>query len=113
MAKYKCIVEYEYPVDHKPPVKAEIILHGDSVTSTNVTSFTDRPHGEWIPCSERLPEENGKYLVCWRGEWGVNICFAEYSKCGKYWYDASEGSEYRGVTAWMPLPEPYKGGDEK
>ena len=73
-------------------------------------ALADRPHGEWIPCSERLPEKDGEYLVCWCGAWGVDICFAEYSKCGKYWY-AKYGSEYRGVTAWMPLPEPYKRGE--
>ena len=70
-----------------------------------------RPHGEWIPVKERLPEEDGKYIVCWCGEWGASICFAEYSKCGKYWYERN-GSEYRGITAWMPLPKPYKRGDD-
>lgn len=29
--KFRCVVEYEYPVDHKPPVKAEVVLHGDRV----------------------------------------------------------------------------------
>ena len=67
------------------------------------------PHGEWIPCSERLPEEDGKYLVCWCGAWGVDICFAEYSKCEKYWHE-KYGGEYRGITAWMPLPKPYEEG---
>lgn len=71
-----------------------------------------KSRGEWIPCSERLPEEDGKYMVCWCGDWGVDICFADYSKCGKYWY-SRYGSEYRGITAWMPLPEPYKEGEEK
>lgn len=69
---------------------------------------TTKDFAQWIPCSERLPEEDGKYLVCWCGAWGVDICFAEYSKCGKYWH-AKYGGEYRGITAWMPLPEPYRG----
>ena len=34
--KYKVIVEYEYPCDHKPPVKADIYLHGDKVTTREI-----------------------------------------------------------------------------
>lgn len=34
--KYKCIVTYEYPVDHKPPVLAEIYLHGDKVKTSDI-----------------------------------------------------------------------------
>ena len=78
---------------------------------TMPTIEPDRPHGEWIPCSERLPDESGKYMVCWCGDWGVDICIAEYSKSGKYWLHR-EGCEIRGINAWMPLPEPYKGGGE-
>lgn len=33
---FKAIVEYEYPVEHKPPVKAEIVLHGDRVITDNI-----------------------------------------------------------------------------
>ena len=78
----------------------------------NAPTIEERPHGGWIPVKERLPEEDGKYIVCWCGEWGASICFAEYSKCGKYWYERN-GSEYRGITAWMPLPKPYKRGDDE
>lgn len=35
--KFKCIVEYEYPVEHKPPVAAEIVLHGDRVVTFDIT----------------------------------------------------------------------------
>lgn len=68
------------------------------------------PKQEWIPCSERLPEEDGQYLVCWCGAYGVDVYIAEYIRNGKYWLH-SEGCELRGITAWMPLPEPYKEGD--
>ena len=34
--KFKCIVEYEYPIEHKPPVKAEIVLHGDRVVTDKI-----------------------------------------------------------------------------
>ena len=61
-----------------------------------------QPEQRWIPCSERLPEANGRYLV-WMSfappERGIAV--AEY--CGGYW------SIKTLISAWMPLPEPYRG----
>ncbi len=34
--KFIALVEYDYPVLHKPPVKAELVLHGDRVETENV-----------------------------------------------------------------------------
>ena len=47
----------------------------------------------WIPCSERLPEEPGKYLCCVK-----SYLFPTDS------YDCCADR----VTHWMPLPEPSK-----
>ena len=44
--KYKCIVEYDYPVDHKPPFEAILYLHGDSVQADRIKPFYDE---EWVP----------------------------------------------------------------
>lgn len=80
----------------------------------------------WIPCSERLPDEEGRYLVT------VLLYFDEYpyvsvssfahdlesvdkygfegrKRAGWYSYDDEYGYlERDGVVAWMPLPEPYR-----
>lgn len=58
---------------------------------------------EWIPCSERLPE-NGYWL--WSAKGG------EVQK-DFYWDGHWEHAEKYGyeVMAWMPLPKSYKGGD--
>ena len=61
---------------------------------------------EWIPVTERLPEENGNYLVavkCPRGKW-VEICACD----GRDWVSVDEYAEYatKWVTHWMPLPTP-------
>lgn len=58
---------------------------------------------DWIPVSERLPEDgywlwsstSGEVKIdfCWKGHWGQAEALG---------YD---------VIAWQPLPEPYKGGD--
>ena len=34
--KFIALVEYEYPVLHKPPVKAELVLHGDRVETEEI-----------------------------------------------------------------------------
>ncbi len=56
---------------------------------------------QWIPCSERLPDQNGKYLVVGRQK-AINILKFE----GGRWYGKW------GVVAWMPLPDVYKGEEE-
>lgn len=96
----------------------------------------DRPQ-EWIPCSERLPEDIRPVLVTWknndpasyyqyivgkhfigtahyhRGKWYwyssvTEDLLAEYGKC-----DSEEFDEAIEAVAWMPLPKPWKGaGDE-
>lgn len=66
----------------------------------------------WIPVTERLPEEAGQYLVSGKyanedGE--VWICkFARLYNWG--WCNKAERPV---VQAWMPFPEPYKGGEEE
>ena len=52
---------------------------------------------QWIPCSERLPDQNWKYLVVGRQK-AINILKFD----GGRWYGKW------GVVAWMPLPEPYR-----
>lgn len=81
---------------------------------------------KWIPCSERLPEEDGEYLVCYAcgdeedDEKGFMLVpfWTDIEKFGVYQdiYDRqtlgfvdSEFYECETVIAWMPLPKPYKG----
>ena len=91
-------------------------------------------HGEWIPCSERLPSEEE------RREWidnnldGIGYLYpclvTRYSSINpdrtknnpyvaKHYYDGEDFvnggeevcSEY--ILAWMPLPEPWEGADDE
>ena len=67
----------------------------------------DRSQGEWIPCSERLPSEQGQYLITFPLCNG-DLCVYVLSFCKGKFYDGEWGDiEYDDVTAWMPLPKPY------
>ena len=66
---------------------------------------------QWIPCSERLPEEFKRVLCCTDKEEMFLACV--YIFDNGYTFDNEERMMWDGdVVAWMPLPEPYKGGDE-
>lgn len=54
----------------------------------------------WIPVSERLPEEDGLYLVTTsKGQTQVHV-FNHNGNSEEYWMRCNK--------AWMSLPEPYK-----
>lgn len=60
----------------------------------------------WIPCSERLPREEGFYLVTLKHRYGdeANIRFFKFENGKPYW--SIWGNEI--ITAWMPKPIPYQ-----
>ena len=63
--------------------------------------------GEWIPCSERLPEESGTYIVNAIENSIIHVTFAKWMPRMKRW-NLSGNRSYWKVTAWMALPEPYR-----
>ena len=85
---------------------------------TTLEEFADSAGltGKWIPVSERLPEKDGRYLVCM--SWDYHnmdvLIWADGWNCirrinGK----VSRKSEIDGaeIIAWMPLPEPWEDGE--
>lgn len=70
---------------------------------------------QWIPCSERLPEEEGWYLVTIQNDktrkrrtendlFAIGIAEAHKHTPYKFCKDGHRQT----VIAWMPIPEPYK-----
>ena len=60
---------------------------------------------EWIPVTERLPENDEIVLVSCRTQKGVNNVNRAYYSNGS-WHGSGSMS---GVKAWQPLPDPYDG----
>jgi hypothetical protein len=69
-----------------------------------IKALEAEPH--WIPVTERLPKEDGSYLVS--GKWGSgkeSVGDCEFSVEDGYFQTAWNFD----VLAWMPMPEYYKG----
>lgn len=79
---------------------------------------------KWIPVTERLPKEDGKYLVN-KNLWGTSViathhfakkgesvCAYDLKGYKNVWYSYDSETGYfplDHVTHWMPLPKPPKG----
>ena len=61
----------------------------------------------WIPCSEKLPEYSGRYLVSVLDGIDRRTTVAPYHPQSRT-RSLTGRMAYWKVIAWMPLPEPYK-----
>ena len=66
-------------------------------------------YGKWIPVSERLPEESLNSVIGW-DTYRNRCCFVQYLG-GRFVLGDDIYSV--NVTAWMPLPEPYRESEEE
>ena len=63
-------------------------------------NYLNQPEQQWIPCSERLPDNDESVLIS--NSHGVTKAWWN----GRFWTSIAV-KEYKTVYAWMPLPEPY------
>lgn len=71
---------------------------------------------KWIPCNRKLPDESNYYLACIYDTEAADYDFRKiwFAHTDDYDIEKSEWRElYENevVTAWMPLPEPYRPDD--
>lgn len=90
--------------------------HTEADAETRLMSL--EPEQQWVPCSEGLPDIKEHHVsepcivYCENGAYG----FAELEEniFGQVGWNCEREDEYHEplgeVIAWMPLPEPYKGG---
>lgn len=91
-------------VDNLPPVTPVACIAKVQFSKEDMQELVDKKVKElaqhmerkWIPCSEKLPEENGGYLVTVKRGYVTTALWVGHAE---YWDK---------VTAWMPLPKPYK-----
>lgn len=66
---------------------------------------------KWIPCSDRLPDKDGSYLI--QNDFGGIRClyYADGWNCSRDYLSGEIYREYElhNVVAWMPLPKAYEG----
>ena len=101
--------------------------NGDAIAYDvgRILSALPSAEAEWIPCSERLPDDDGDYLVWLEDEsdhYAV-VYFDTGADAFGWWVDhydpitlgfiESDFCEAKNITAWQPLPKPYKGGDSE
>ena len=93
---------------------ADMIEHAETIDANPTV------HAHWIPCGERLPEEEEKsYWVCLDGggqcqcRWTNNMYGLGANKWDKWGWHVMDKPQYSRVIAWMPLPEPYKAESEE
>lgn len=65
--------------------------------------------GEWIPVSERLPEDDTEVIYCDKN--GVRGNCHYWKGFNRYPRDNGEYQFPNDIVAWMTLPEPYKEND--
>lgn len=126
-------IETAYQLRHKPNdaewaewLKAFNAIPSAEITADDVVNYcrprlltvvakealpsADRPQGEWIPCSERLPSEDEQ-----DDELGVIVTLGNgYSGLQYDWYHDGYWYDWEGfVVAWMSLPKPWKGASDE
>lgn len=70
---------------------------------------------QWVPCSERLPEDDKlKWLTFFHYDQRTLGVYVGFYDKEDGWCEPTYGSRYvETVTAWMdiPKPKPYQGGE--
>lgn len=82
----------------------------DAIKYRTKRELEGKTEGDWIPISERLPED-GTWNI-WQGKTGA-IGVERYKEDAyKHFCPSGRFFQFEDAIAWMPLPERYKGDDK-
>ena len=83
--------------------RANPLVNDKEAFNVAIQALESQP--KWIPTSERLPEESGEYII--------TIANYEPHTETSWFYENEKVWSHKNadVSAWMPLPQPYKEGD--
>ena len=88
---------------------ADKMMHGLRLAENAIELLPSaQPEQQWILCSERLPEESGRYLISAFDGVRIRRTVAQYQPRYKAWAMTGRRAYWK-VIAWMPLPDPWKG----
>ena len=100
-----------HDIDNAPTVNLEktSFMRGYNYGCDDGKRFYERPQGEWVSVSERLPEINVDVIVTDIETTGT---YSAYYLGDGFW-ECDNGTHTNRIIAWMPFPEPYKEEDKK
>lgn len=93
--------------DNYNGVRCRACAYADAMDFIDAIPAADvQPVNRWISVKDKLPDEDGWYLVCKHNR----VRVAEW--CKDCWYNESDlPIDDCAITYWQPLPEPPKDGD--
>ena len=103
------IHNFYYGLKHTP-TEEDIQAYIDAAPSVSAEKT-----GRWIPVSEKMPKNSGRYLACIVNKHDDKLQYiitCDYSVDGYWHWFPDDECASDNVVAWMSLPEPYKGESE-
>ena len=88
------------------------VINGVMYSKKIVQEVAEEYKGGWIPCSERLPEDDSICIVT--VEYPNNKTMVDYGWFDRKrvcWFVGMQEFRTSNILAWQPLPEPFKESD--
>ena len=87
--------------------------HGSDYDSA-IRMAIDALESKWIPCSKELPKNGISVLFC-DDEGDIYNGYCLVRDGGRYhkWMEYHNADRIKNVVAWMPLPDPWKEGQDE
>ena len=116
------VIDAVFPVDPMKSEYAQGIACGAALAKTYIEQLPSaQPEPQWIPCSERLPEEKdagilkrlginkrSDYVIATVDVKGERKTVTACTYDGKWGWNMKHVFPDYKIIAWMPLPEPYE-----